>query len=195
MFIREVITQERKIPSHATIVKKTYIGPLGTALYILHSDQEIVLEEAYPHKLVLLTRLFDSYNIAHYLEMIRFFLIKTINCNPTNFIINKFASTKTTHIYPLYKDEHIYLCREESRLVELNPINLLGLYPITNDPLCLFEMKIPNSILWEDICLVRSSDKQSQAQFARNTIMSVQRRRRCGDKGVNDPPLLAYNRR
>ena len=126
--------------------------------------------------------------------MLRFFVVKAVNCNPDSFIVNRFASTGTTHIYPIVKDEYIYACREESVLLDLNPIMLLGLYPVTNDPLCWLDMKVASPIYWDDTCLVRSSDVVAQAQGMRDTITAVARRRREGQKAIRDPALLMYNR-
>jgi hypothetical protein len=204
MFIRELVTQERNIPSSCVVVKKTYVGPLGTARYLLQSEEEINIDEAIPYKVVLLTPLLNNYNISHYLEMLKFFFVKTINCEPDNFIINKFASTQTTHIYPtcknidpsglIYRDEFFYVCKEEAAILELNPINLLGLYPISNDPLCWFNMKVPDSIFWDDLCLIRSSSKTTEMEGAYETISSAIRNRHDGYKPEQDPPVILYNR-
>ena len=204
MYIRELITQERNIPSHCTVVKKKYVGPLGTAQYLLQSDEEIDVEQAIPYKVVLLTSMFKEYDISHYLEMLRFFLVKTINCEPDNFVITKFASTHTTHIHPMYKnietsgliykDDYLYVCKEEAALLELNPNNLLGFYPITNDPLCWFDMKVPEPILWDDLCLMRSSYKTLEMTGVYETISTAIHNRRQGYRPIKDIPILLYNR-
>lgn len=194
MYIKEVITHERKIPQHATVVGKRYLGPLGTARYTLHSDQDIVVEEARPYKVVLLSRMFDHYSIKHFMEMLRYYLVKTIYCNPTGFIVNKFANTGTAHIYPMYKDEYIYMCDEERNLVDMNPIVLLGLYPVTNDPLCWFNMRVSNPISWDGICVVKSSEMSMQAQEIYDTIVETGNRRRLGETARVDPPVLIYTR-
>ena len=194
MYIREVVTQPRNVPQYCTILNKRYVGPLGTARYLLQSEQEIQLDEAYPYKVVVLLPLFESYNIAHFLEMLKFFLLKTINSAPTNFIVNKYASTNTIHIYPMYKDDYLYVCFEEAQLLRLNPINLLGLYPITNDPLCWFYMRIANPIFWNDLCLIRSSEKTSDMIGVNETISESIANRRSGYKPEQDPQVLMYNR-
>ena len=194
MYIKEVITQERKIPRHATIAEKRYIGPLGTAKYLLHSDREIDVEEAVPFKVVLYSELFKDYNINHYTEMLRYFLVQSVYCNPTGFIINKYASTGTTHIYPMYQNEYIYMCSEESKLCDLSPITLLGLCPVTNDPLCWLSMSIPDPLRWGDTCVVRSEDRIMLSEHIHETIVETSRRRREGQQGVRDPPLFVYSR-
>lgn len=194
MYIKEVITQERKIPQHATIVSKKYVGPLGTARYTLHSDQEIIIEEARPYKVVLLTGMFDQYNIKHFTEMLKYYLVKTIYCSPTGFVMTKFTNTSTTHIYPMYKDEYIYMCEEERKLVDFNPMVLLGLYPVTNDPLCWFNMRIANPMSWDDICVVKSSEVLMQAQQIYDTVVETGNRRRLGERARLDPPCLIYTR-
>lgn len=194
MYIKEVITQERKIPAHATIARKRYVGPLGTARYLLHSDQEIEVEEAVPFKVVLLSALLDSYSIAHFTEMLRYFLVKTVYCDPTGFIVNKYAYTKTTHIYPVYRDEYIYMCEEERNLAMLNPIVLLGLCPVTNDPLCWFSMRIPNAMHWDDVCVVQSSERHKLSQEIYDTIAETGKRRIEGERPELDPPVLLYTR-
>lgn len=194
MYVKEVITHQRKIPSHATVIKKEYVGPLGTATYLLHSDQQIDIEEALPYKVVLLTKMFDHYSISHFTEMLRYFLAARIYCAPTEFIVNRFVYTGTTHIYPMYKSEYIYMCQEERKLAELNPNVLLGLYPVTNDPLCWFNMRCAEPMSWNDTCVVRSSERSTQAQQIYDTIVETSRRRANGDRAEKDPPLLLYTR-
>lgn len=194
MFVKEIVTHERNIPLNAIILSKKYVGPLGTAKYTLQSEEELNIDEARPYRIVLLSALFNNYDMSHYLEMLKLFFVKSINWMPDNFIVNKFASTHTTHIYPIYKNDYLYVCKEEGKLLEFNPITLLGFYPITNDPMVWYNMRIPNPISWEDACLIRSAEDVSRTVGVDETVSEAIYNRRAGNKPEEDPIVLKYNR-
>lgn len=169
--------------AQVSIQSQSYIGTIGLNKYILTTDfkKELLNIQAQAYEIVILTNLLEQYSIDDYLEMCKLFIKLRLGSYPDRFEIHKFQNPKTTHIYPIIDGDYLYVCEEENNFLYLEPYSLLGLYPITDDPMCWVSMQLRQPIILEGACLIRSEDKDpSTIDMANKTLQLMEQARRKG---------------
>ena len=161
------------MPKDPTLeVKEHYVGCIGMKRYIIKLSDESLLNRlkehaAVPFAIVLMTDVLDEYPLEDYRDMIDLYMTKVISVKPDGFEIIKFASpVRTIHYYPMYGGDYLYVGKEEIELLSIDPLTLLGLRPISDNPLCWTDMDVRGAIWWGGACLVKSEDVQRNVNLS-----------------------------
>lgn len=168
------------------------IGSIGMEQYTISTNNksEVLSIQAQPYEIVILSDTLNNYSLDDYLEMCKLFIKLKIGEYPESMVVHQFANPRTTHIYPIIDDDYLYVCEEEKQLLYLESYTILGLYPITHDPLCWVSMQIPHPIYFEGGCIIHSRDNNaSTIDLAETTLQLMEQARRKGlvAKVTGDP--------
>ena len=209
MYRTEIVTHPTKLDAliksqTVTVVNSQSVGPIGFKRYWLAlDDPSIVLSlAAKRYQFVLLTDVLEHFNLNYFLEMCQLFLKMKLGAAPDDFEIIKMAQPRTTHIYPTYRDtwrngigfaptytsDYLYVGPEEEQLLFIQPLTLLGLRPVSGDPLywkLAYENQVPlqmsRAVKWNHACVMRTEGFSSkQAEEIEATHMQLERAHREG---------------
>jgi hypothetical protein len=193
------------------IISDTATGPLGLRLYNIKTNNFQMVKllkqtAAWKYKVVILTDVLNNYNMVHYQDMISALLFKTIGCTPNGFEVIRFADPKTTHLYPIYTSnigqfrqmsDYLYVCSEEEKLIEFDPLSILGMSPLILSDKCWDYMQVGTSnsrsatqsrpIFWGGSAIIRSKDADSVVDDVEATqrLMNFSTRLICRNSDIN----------
>lgn len=198
----ELVTHPCKLNSisDVNIIQSVYTGPIGMMRYILEvsSDRVELFEKiaAIPFSVVIQTDVLECFSKEDFEEVLSAFLLKSIYSKPDAFETIKYQNPRVTHIYPLYiksqDPEYLYMCEEEQRLVDFDPLLFLGLKLISSDSLCwegpIQKSGIKKVLRAGDLCLIDSTDLKLYDKAQLDLVLSkVERLRRDRDMGKYFP--------
>jgi hypothetical protein len=185
------------------IISDVPCGPLGLRLYNIKTSNFKMAEllkqsSAWKYKVVILTDVINNYNLVHYQDMIGAFLFKTIGATPNGFEIIRFADPKTTHLYPIYtssignkNSDYLYICSEEAKLLEFDPLSVLGMAPLIISDKCWDFMQVgarnsrnatqTRPLIWGGSSIIRSKDADSVV----DDVEATQRRMNYSTRMIN----------
>jgi len=150
---------------------KEDVTPIGMLRYNvtceINSDLHLSLLSiaAKPYYLALPTDVLECYSISDFEKMCKLYFFKKLGCAPDGFDIVRYQDPKVTHYYPMYNSynsvdsEYLYVCSEELRLLEFDPLSILGLFPISNNSLSWNQKTFIaglNNINWGEARLLES---------------------------------------
>lgn len=167
------------------IASRVTFGPIGLNRYSIRTDSPAAFHavQAYPYCFVFDSHIISRYSADDCLTMLSALLKMFLGAFPSSFETQRFAYPATTHIYPVYKGDYLYVCEEERAYIDAmhSDLNsLLGLRVVTHDPLCWLNMKIPNAIEWFGSCVLHSEDFPDQRDNINDTLKYMEEARRRG---------------
>lgn len=135
-------------------------GPLGynryTALITEVDLEKVKVFSALIYYVSLDEETVNLYSEDHFLEMLKLFLELRLGARPEGFQKLAFEELQERRYYPLYRGQYLYLRSEETSLLTLDPLNLLGYYPVAKDVQAWQYVKVKQPIMFEGACIVRS---------------------------------------
>jgi len=169
MYTLEIFTH----PSHlinlakdlATITEiGSSAGPLGYKKYLIETDSslEFLKIKAEPYCLEIPTSVIKLYNEEYFTKMADFFLNLRIGAKPTSYHIIRIEDTNISLYYPMFASDYFYLRKEDKKLLKVEPLSLLGFYPISTDPAVWNYDEIIEPLVYEGGCVIREESLNRQ---------------------------------
>jgi hypothetical protein len=203
-----IITHPAEIYKYKlNVINSASHGPIGMYKYVIEVDEADNAEKvntilslaAKPYQFTLLTEVVEYYSLEHLMEMCKLFLEMKNGAACDDFEIVKMTQPRTIHLYPTYRklyynekymtdcgqypyiSEYLYVCKLELDLLELNVITLLGLRPVSNDPLCWKANQMNRGVRWNTALVVRAEgENQQQVDEVHDTFDALESLHRKG---------------
>jgi hypothetical protein len=135
-------------------------GPLGFVRYtaaIQGLDTERLKEfNALSYYLVLPEEVIRLYSESDFLDMVKLYLGLKIGASPDSFHKIAFEERQERRYYPMYRGEHLYIGPQEAQLLNIDPLGLLGYYPVSGNSEVWNRITVHQPHLLEGACVVRS---------------------------------------